>query len=64
MLDLSGDMVKVSLSQFRGIEINDFAAKVAKTALWIAENQMLRETEAIAHRNLDFLPLKNYAGMK
>jgi hypothetical protein len=63
MLDLTGDMVKVSLSQFHGIEINDFAAKVAKTALWIAENQMLRETEAIAHRNLDFLPLKNYDGI-
>ena len=63
VLDLSGDMVKVSLSQFRGIEINDFAVKVAKTALWIAENQMLRETEAIAHRNLDFLPLKNYDGI-
>ena len=63
MLDLSGDMVKVSLSQFHGIEINDFAVKVAKTALWIAESQMLRETEAIAHRNLDFLPLKSYDGI-
>ncbi|MBP5543567.1 MAG: class I SAM-dependent DNA methyltransferase, partial [Kiritimatiellae bacterium] len=63
MLDLTGDMVKVSLSQFHGLEINDFAVKVAKTALWIAENQMLRETEAIAHRNLDFLPLKNYDGI-
>ena len=63
VLDLSGDMVKVSLSQFHGIEINDFAVKVAKTALWIAESQMLRETEAIAHRNIDFLPLRNYDGI-
>ena len=60
---LHSRLVRVSLSQFRGIEINDFAVKVAKTALWIAENQMLRETEAIAHRNLDFLPLKNYDGI-
>ena len=61
-LDL-GDLVKVSISQFHGIEINDFAVAVAKTALWIAENQMLRETEAIAHRNIDFLPLKSYDGI-
>lgn len=59
----TSNLVRVFLSQFRGIEINDFAVKVAKTALWIAENQMLRETEAIAHRNLDFLPLKNYDGI-
>ena len=61
-LDL-GDLVKVSISQFHGIEINDFAVAVAKTALWIAENQMLRETERIAHRNIDFLPLKSYDGI-
>ena len=61
-LDL-GDLVKVSIGQFHGIEINDFACSVAKTALWIAENQMLRETEAIAHHNLEFLPLKNYDGI-
>ena len=30
--------IKVSLSQFYGIEINDFAVTVAKTALWIAES--------------------------
>ncbi|MBQ7480164.1 MAG: methylase, partial [Selenomonadaceae bacterium] len=28
--------IKVSISQFYGIEINDFAVTVAKTALWIA----------------------------
>ncbi len=52
--------VKVSIRQFYGIEINDFAVTVAKTALWIAESQMLHETEAILHRPLDFLPLKSY----
>ena len=63
VIDFEGDMVRVSLSQFHGIEINDFACRVAQTALWIAENQMLRETELIAHRNLDFLPLKSYDGI-
>ncbi|MBQ9367597.1 MAG: class I SAM-dependent DNA methyltransferase, partial [Victivallales bacterium] len=63
VLDLEGDMVRVSLSQFHGIEINDFACRVAQTALWIAENQMLRETERIAHRNLNPLPLKSYDGI-
>ena len=49
---------KVTLSQFYGIEINDFACAVAKTALWIAESQMLNETEDILGRNLPFFPLK------
>lgn len=52
--------VRVSISQFYGIEINDFAVAVAKTALWIAEAQMLAETEEIIHREIDFLPLKSY----
>ncbi len=37
--------IHVSIDQFYGIEINDFAVTVAKTALWIAESQMLKETE-------------------
>lgn len=53
--------IKVSISQFYGIEINDFAVTVAKTALWIAESQMMRETEDVVHMNLDFLPLKTNA---
>ena len=63
MLDLEGDMIQVSLSQFHGFEINDFACHVAQTAMWIAENQMMRETERIAHRNLEFLPLDAYDGI-
>ena len=55
--------VKVSIGQFYGIEINDFAVTVAKTALWIAEAQMLSETEKIINRSLDFLPLKSYANI-
>ena len=61
-LDL-GLTVKVSLAQFRGIEINDFAVAVAKTALWIAEAQMRRETAEILHREPDYLPLKDYDGI-
>lgn len=55
--------IKVSISQFFGIEINDFAVIVAKTALWIAESQMMKETEDILHINLDFLPLKSYTNI-
>ncbi len=57
------DVIKVSIGQFYGIEINDFAVTVAKTALWIAESQMLKETEEIVHMSLDFLPLKSYANI-
>ena len=53
--------IKVSISQFYGIEINDFAVTVARTALWIAENQMMKATEDIVHTSLDFLPLKTNA---
>ena len=53
-------IIKVSISQFYGIEINDFATTVANTALWIAEYQMLKETEDILSMYIDYLPLKNY----
>ncbi len=55
--------IKVSINQFYGIEINDFAVTVGKTALWIAESQMLKETESIMHYTLDFLPLKSYTNI-
>lgn len=58
-----GNIIEVSIGQFYGIEINDFAVTVAKTALWIAESQMMKETENIIHINLDFLPLKSYANI-
>ena len=57
----SGLSIQVSISQFYGIEINDFAVTVGKTALWIAESQMLKETEDIFAMHLDFLPLKTNA---
>lgn len=59
----TGDIIKVSIGQFYGIEINDFAVTVAKTALWIAESQMMHETEEIISKSLDFLPLKSYANI-
>lgn len=57
------DVIQVSIGQFYGIEINDFAVTVAKTALWIAESQMMQETEQLMQINLDFLPLKSYANI-
>lgn len=56
--------VKVSIQQFYGIEINDFAVTVATTALWISEAQMLAETERIMQHDIDFLPLKSYTNIK
>ncbi|WP_304038737.1 DNA methyltransferase [Fibrobacter succinogenes] len=53
--------VKVNITQFYGIEINDFAVNVAKTALWIAESQMLKETEIIVRQDIEFLPLTTNA---
>ena len=56
--------IRVSIHQFYGIEINDFAVAVAQTALWIAESQMFRETEDIIHSHMEFFPLKEYKGIK
>ena len=58
------DPIKVSISQFYGIEINDFACAVAQTALWIAESQMMEETDEIVGFILDPLPLKRYANIR
>ena len=49
--------IKVSIGQFYGIEENDFAAAAARTALWIAESQMMEEIKDILRMRLDFLPL-------
>ncbi|MDD5785401.1 MAG: N-6 DNA methylase, partial [Prevotella sp.] len=62
-LDLFDNPIKVSINQFYGIEINDFAVTVATTALWISEAQMLTETERIISQDIDFLPLKSYANI-
>ena len=59
-LDFFDDRIFVNIHQFYGIEINDFAATVAKTALWIAESQMVNETAKILAREMEQLPLKTY----
>ena len=61
--DAGWNPIQVSIRQFHGIEINDFAVTVAKTALWIAESQMMKETESIVLMQLDFLPLKTNANI-
>lgn len=57
------DPIKVSINQFYGVEINDFACSVAQTALWIAESQMMQATDEIVGFNLDPLPLKTYTNI-
>lgn len=63
MIGEMADPIKVTIEQFYGIEINDFACSVTQTALWIAETQMLLETDAIVGYNLEPLPLKNYTNI-
>lgn len=55
------DYIKVKIDQFYGIEINDFAVTVAKTALWIAENQMMQKTIDVVNQQIEFLPLSTNA---
>lgn len=61
ILDVVEELIHVTLDQFYGIEINDFAVSVAKTALWIAESQMFEETQNIIYSNMEFLPLTSYS---
>lgn len=50
--------IKVSIDQFFGIEVNDFAVSVARTALWIAEQQMMEETSGILRfADFEYFPL-------
>ena len=63
MFSFESQLIKVRLSQFYGIEVNSFAVNVAKSALWIAESQMVIETERIIERDLPFLPLKDFGNI-
>ena len=62
-ISMNGDFspIKVKIDHFYGMEVNDFAVTVAKAALWIAEAQMMKETENIVQKDLEFLPLKSYS---
>lgn len=53
------DLVKVRIDHFHGMEVNDFACAVARTALWIAQQQSLDDTEAVAGRAVGRLPLED-----
>ncbi len=58
--DLVDNPIMVNIGQFYAIEINDFAVSVGKTALWIAEQQMMEKTqEILPYQRFDFLPLKS-----
>lgn len=63
-LDTGEELIKVTLDQFYGLEINDFAVSVAKTALWIAESQMFEKTKDLIFSEVDFFPLKSYTNIK
>ena len=58
-----GDTVKVKIDQFHGIEINDFAVSVAKTAMWISEAKMLEKTAELLAIEPKYLPLHDYDGI-
>ena len=58
--DVAESPVKVTLANFHGIEINDFACCVARTALWIAEKQADINTAKVVQRVYDELPLREY----
>lgn len=64
-LDFGGEssQIRVHISQFYGIEINDFAVSVAQTALWIAKLQADAETEILTSANIDNLPLRDSANI-
>ncbi|HAT1200316.1 TPA: class I SAM-dependent DNA methyltransferase, partial [Corynebacterium striatum] len=64
-LDFGGEssQLQVHISQFYGIEINDFAVSVAQTALWIAKLQADAETEILTSANIDNLPLRDSANI-
>ena len=53
--------IKVSIDQFYGIEINDFAAAIAQTAMWISESKMYFDTEVLARKGVSLLPLRHSA---
>lgn len=52
--------IHVSIDHFYGIEINGFACAVARTALWIAEQQMLDDTSS-SISGVPRLPFKDTA---
>ena len=49
---------EIKLSQFYGIEIDDFACEIAQLSLWLAEHQMNIESQKRYNKTNPTLPLK------
>lgn len=58
MIDFFEDS-KITLNNFYGIEVDDFASEVARLSLWIAEHQMNVEAEREINLKQALLPLKD-----
>lgn len=54
---------RIRLAQFYGIEINDFAVRVAQTALWIAQLQANNETDMMLDASIQDFPLFDSANI-
>lgn len=54
---------KVSLANYHGVELEDYACCVARTALWIAEIQADRDTSKVLTVTRPALPLNDYEGI-
>jgi len=51
------DPCRVRMGQFYGIEIDHFAASVARASLWIAACQLIQQTAKVLHCAIEPLPL-------
>ena len=56
--------VRVSINQFHGIEAHNFAVNIARTALWISNHQMWKETQSTIKTKKPPLPLTDYHYIK
>jgi type I restriction-modification system DNA methylase subunit len=57
-------LIKVKPSQFYGIEIEEFPARIAETAMWLVDHQMNIECAKIFGRTRATLPLPDGAHIK
>ncbi|EFU79718.1 class I SAM-dependent DNA methyltransferase [Mobiluncus curtisii] len=61
LAEAGASVTRVSLDQFYGIEINDFAVKVAEAALWISRLKANGETAMLLALGDDDFPLRESA---
>lgn len=61
LAEVGASVTRVSLDQFYGIEINDFAVKVSEAALWISRLKANGETEMLLSLGDDDFPLRESA---